>query len=147
MDGTVSTEELFDKTIVRLKKIVIALDALLQSSPSDRIAMLAGAFLPQCKALLQTVENIRDRQSSRALARQLRMFAQATKISALPLDADSVALTFWLLAELNVEADTYAALEKTGKLGPSQAAVTEAAALFIAQSKRIALEAHRFADL
>lgn len=147
MDRVESVEELFRQTIGHLKKVVAALTALQQAEPGERTALLVGAFLPQSEALLGTVENIARRQGSRTLTRKLRVANPPTQFEALPQSTDSLALTLWLIGELNHEADLYAALEKTGKLGSAKAGITELAALLVAQSKRFALEAHRFADL
>jgi hypothetical protein len=109
--------------------------------------MLGRAYLQQLTELLNTVEKISTRQSNRALQRKVRLSDLPQGFDTLPQGADSVALTFWVLEQLNREADFYKALEAAGRLGAAQAAVTELAALFTAQSKRIAVEAHRFSDL
>lgn len=140
-------EELHGATVGRLKHIVNGLTDLLDSDCSERIRLLGRAFLEQLKALSTTVENIGARQSSRALRRKVRIPELPQAFDGLPAGADSLALTFWVLAQLKLEADCYRALEGAGRLGPAQGAVTELAALFTAQSKRIAVEAHRFSDL
>ena len=56
-------------------------------------------------------------------------------------------LTTWLVRHLQMEQTTYQSLLDHARPGPAKGTVTELSALFLAQSKRIALEAHRFQDL
>jgi hypothetical protein len=83
----------------------------------------------------------------RSLSRKLHASGVPKQHEALPPNAGSAALTVWLLRELKAEADVNAELERGGRLGSARTGIAEPAALFVAQGKRIALEAHRFADL
>lgn len=134
-------------TLRHLAVLTRDLQVYLEGSPNQRALLLGQAFASQLAELEQTVQRIVSRMPGRALKRTVTLEEDAQGAVPLSITDDSRALTTWLVSHLQAEHTTYQYLVAHGRPGPAKAAVTELSALFLAQSKRIALEAHRFQDL
>ncbi len=134
-------------TLRNLAVLHRSLEGYLEASPNQRALLLGRAFASQLGELRLTVQRIVDRMPQRALKRTVTLEKGAQDAVSLTVTDDSRALTTWLVSHLQLEHATYQSLLERGRPGPAKAAATELAALFLAQSKRIALEAHRFQDL
>ncbi len=143
---TQTIEAIASSTLRHLNKLTGELHSYLQASPNQRALLLGQAFASQMAELQQTVQRIVDRMPGRALKRVVRTDVEAP-LPALSTTDDSRSLTTWLVQHLQAEQAMYQHLLDHARLGPAKGALTELSALFLAQSKRIALEAHRFQDL
>ncbi len=133
-------------TMRHLDALSADLAAYLGKRPNQRAELLGRAFAQQLDDLHSTVTRIVARAPTRALKRPLRVTDTPAAGPLRPED-DSRALTAWLVGHLQAEHIAYQHHLDHSRLGPAKDAVSELAALFVAQSKRIALEAHRFQDL
>ena len=144
---TETMEVVTSSTLRHLHRLKTALNGYLQASPNERAMLLGQAFASQLTALEDTAQRIVARMPDRALRRTVRFEADAPQPVDLSDTDDSRALTTWLVSHLQREQAVYEHLLSHARLASGKAAATELAALFLAQSKRIALEAHRFQDL
>ncbi len=142
-----SIEAVTSTTLRHLEGLTQQLNDYLEASPNQRALLLGRAFASQLVELQQIVQRIVSRMPGRALKRTVTLEKGAQDALSLAVTDDSRALTTWLVSHLQLEHATYQSLLERGRPGPAKAAATELAALFLAQSKRIALEAHRFQDL
>ncbi len=139
--------EVLEQSAERLRRTLLTVSMLAERSHSDRVQLLSDAYRMQLEGVSETLQKIITRQSRRALSRRFGLPTMPLACEQLPLQADSQTLTLWLITQLNGEAAVYQALADNARLGPARSAIDELAALFPAQSRRIALEAHRFSDL
>lgn len=157
MSDVVPFDTVTAHTLKRLNGLVDELEIQASAPANARVQLLASAYLRQMRELYSTVERIVTKVSDRALRRPLPLPSTLPPPTT-PADhalegavddstVDSTTLTAWLIAELNTAGTLFQHLADQRRLGPCSAAVTELAALFPAQSRRVAMEAHRFNDL
>lgn len=144
---TRSIEDITSATLKNLARVQAALAAYLNAAPNQRAQMLGSAFATQLDELAGTVQRIVHKLPRRGLRRMVRLEDPADLPPTLAETDDSRALTTWLVRHLQAEHLTYQYLADHARTGAATAAIRELAALFLAQSKRLALEAHRFQDL
>ena len=134
-------------TLHHLQSLTDTLQIYLADSPNERALLLGQAFAVQLADVQHIVARVIERLPARALQRSVRTDAMPALPAPLSSTDDSRALTTWLVQHLQTEHLRYQHLLQHARTGPAKNAVNELAALFLAQSKRIALEAHRFSDL
>ena len=143
---TLTLGDYLDETAATIEALQGALLNVADKTCSRRVELLVATLQSQTAELRETIERIGEKQAP-AMLRRAVITPPAQKPIGMPSNLDdSRDVTGWLISALNVLIERTHALAKQ-RLGRATAGVGELHRLLIAQSKRIAIEAHRFEDL
>jgi hypothetical protein len=135
-----------EETVRMVESLEEALLIVADETRSPRVRLLVAALQNQLEEVRETVERIGEKQVPAASRRALIKPPEPPPMVLPPTLDDSRAVTGWLVAILNGLIERTRALA-TQRLGRAASGVVELQQLLVAQSKRIAIEAHRFEDL